>query len=182
MLPFCHGTPSLGRAYLSRPSQPAFLHASIKNNWSKRRTGLWPTVPASKKLRFINEPKNAAIPVNNPTMRPSPTRISPYVITYENNTALGMAKSVRNEAYQEETCGYCPVALAIAPVKNPFIAVPALSPTHAGLVNLAYPAVIQTYPTKKRTTSHSQATLVSANKNRESFGSGISIIFPITKY
>ena len=47
-------------------------------------TGLTDAEPASRKDMFIMAPKKAAKPVRTPTMRPSPTAISPNTMSGAN--------------------------------------------------------------------------------------------------
>ncbi|MNN92978.1 hypothetical protein D3C81_2113420 [compost metagenome] len=54
------------------------------------------TVPASRNMKFISMPKNAAVTVKVPKMSPRPTRNSPHGIKKLNILALGSAKFSRN--------------------------------------------------------------------------------------
>src|SRR5699024_5213969 len=72
------GVPSRGSAQRSNPYQPATFHAIIIKIAIINITGFELTVPASRNDIFIIAPKNAAIPVNRPTIKPSPINTSPH--------------------------------------------------------------------------------------------------------
>ena len=61
------------------------------------------SAPANKKLTFIKPPKKAAIPVNSPKMRPSPTNSSPYATMKLNSFAFGNTVFSKKDAYHPDT-------------------------------------------------------------------------------
>ena len=83
-----HGVPSRINNQRSIPYHPATFHAIIMRMAIANMIGFELTVPASKNEKFINAPKNAAIPVKQPTIKPSPTNISPKTMKYEKNPEL----------------------------------------------------------------------------------------------
>src|SRR5699024_12253086 len=65
--------------------------------------GLILTAPANKNETFINAPKNAAIPVNIPMIKPTPTNTSPQATINEKKVASGNTTFSENSAYQPGT-------------------------------------------------------------------------------
>ena len=95
----------------------------------------------------MNAPNDAATVVNSPRIRAMPTKSSPNETRYEKNTACGKTTLLINHAYERETSGCAPVALAKDPLRNPWIAVPALDPVHALDVNFSQLAESHCHPT-----------------------------------
>src|SRR5690625_7397576 len=87
------GVASKGNAQRSSPYQQPTFHAINRAKAIKNIIGFVLTVPASKKDIFITAPKKAAIPVKNPTIRPSPTRTSPQATMYEKGTAFEIGRA-----------------------------------------------------------------------------------------
>jgi hypothetical protein len=81
----------------SRPIQPALRHASIKSDPRMTPKGFVPSTPARMKFAFKKTPPNAAIPVNRPTSRPSPTADSPSATSVANRPAFGTTIFSRNQ-------------------------------------------------------------------------------------
>src|SRR5690625_580712 len=133
------GVPRNGNAQRSSPYHPATFHAIISKIAIMNMIGFELTVPANKNDIFIRAPKNAAIPVSNPTIKPRPIRNSPNATIYEKTTAFGITTCSRNHAYQPATSPSS--AKAIAPPIKPFIASPAFSPVHASDVIFPQPDV-----------------------------------------
>ena len=66
---------------------PAVFHARTRRKPSRSRTGLVLALPASMKLRFMNAPPTAAMPMNAPRMSATPTAVSPKAMTLPKKTS-----------------------------------------------------------------------------------------------
>ena len=87
-----------GRNQRSKPIQPAFRQANMSSEPRMISSGFEPSTPASTKFEFMNTPPNAAMPVSNPTSRPSPTASSPSATSVANRPAFGWTMFSRNQA------------------------------------------------------------------------------------
>src|SRR5579883_2470290 len=72
----------------------------------------------------MKTPKKAAMPVNTPKIRPSPTASSPKVMRYDQKTGCGSTNVCKKLAYQPCTFACCPVDCAMAPLAKPVMAAP----------------------------------------------------------
>src|SRR5699024_12672194 len=106
--------------------------------------GLILTAPANKNEIFINAPKNAAIPVNIPMIKPTPTNTSPQATINEKKVAFGNTTFSENSAYQLGTSSID--AFSNVALIKPVNAVPDSAPTHISFVTLLIPDLSQVTP------------------------------------
>jgi len=69
----------------------------------KMSLGLWDTVPAKKKLKFITRPKNITVVVKQPKINPKPIDVSPQGTITLNTSTFGSPKCFKKSTYQPNT-------------------------------------------------------------------------------
>jgi hypothetical protein len=57
------------------------------------------TVPAKKKLKFLTKPKNIAVVVKQPKIKPKPISVSPQGTMTLNTSTFGKAKCFKKSTY-----------------------------------------------------------------------------------
>ena len=107
-------------------------------------------------------------------MRAIPTKTSPYATRCAHKEAWGNTQCSKKYPYQEDTSGWAPDILFIAPPTNPTIAPPEALPVQAGLPSFSHPAESHDQPTNIRTKNQSHEIFGFVNKNF------INCIFPIS--
>src|SRR3989304_3619283 len=123
---------------------------------------------------FIRAPKKAAMPVSRPRRRPTPTAISPSVITQANHVSwLPAIKVLMKSRYHSKEMGGRPCSgIAAALSQYPRRAAPPW--VHSGLLNLSRPASSHENPTKSRMGSHGRPARELLKRKRVTAGPSIS--------